>query len=395
MLAGIPQAETAARARTFFERVRDLDALVLFDDQFILYYTSFVFFPTERPVALIITAEGERTLFVPRLEGDHASQVGHAEHVETYREFPDERHPMLQLADLLNQRGLSAARIGVDHDGYPPVMGYWGPLLSEALPNVTLRRIHREVDRQMAIKTPVELELVRESCRWGHRAHELLQQYTRPGLTETEVSDQATMQATTEMTRALAPHYRGGNKWISGALALYRGQIGKNSALPHAVNINATFQLGDTLVTGAGAAVCGYLSELERTMFIGKPAPQQRRYFELMLGAQETAFERLRPGVTCAQVDRAVRDYFERHDLQSRWRHHTGHGLGQRIHESPFLDIGDDTVLESGMVLSVEPGIYDPDWGGFRHSDTVLITADGMEFLTTYPRDLGSLIIEP
>ncbi len=93
--------------------------------------------------------------------------------------------------------------MGVDHDGYPPVMGYWGPLLSGALPEARLRH---NVDRQMALKTPMELQLIRESYRWGHRAHELLQQYTHPGLTETEVSDHATTEATVEMTRTLAPH---------------------------------------------------------------------------------------------------------------------------------------------------------------------------------------------
>ncbi|WP_170131161.1 M24 family metallopeptidase [Deinococcus yavapaiensis] len=159
------------------------------------------------------------------------------------------------------------------------------------------------------------------------------------------------------------------------------------------MNINATFQLGDTLVTGAGAAVWGYLSELERTMFLGEPAPQPRQYFDLMVGAQDTAFARLHPGATRTQVDRAVRDYFDHHGITNLWRHHTGHGLGQRIHESPFLDLGDDTPLELGMVLSVQPGSYDPAWGGFRHSDAVLITPTGMELLTIYPRDLQSLIL--
>ena len=125
-----------------------------------------------------------------------------------------------------------------------------------------------------------------------------------------------------------------------------------------------------------------------------EPSAEQRTYFEHMLVLQEIAFEQLRPGVTCAGVDEAVRAYYEREGLTAFWRHHVGHSLGQRIHESPFLDVGDKTVLEPGMVLSVEPGLYVPGLGGFRHSDTVLITQTGMERLTAYPRDIGDLTIE-
>lgn len=85
--------------------------------------------------------------------------------------------------------------------------------------------------------------------------------------------------------------------------------------------------------------------------------------------------------------------YFESHDLMAHWRHHTGHALGMGIHEAPFLDVGDATPIQPGMVFSVEPGIYLPGFAGFRHSDTVLVTDDGIEFLTYYPRALEDLTI--
>ena len=85
--------------------------------------------------------------------------------------------------------------------------------------------------------------------------------------------------------------------------------------------------------------------------------------------------------------------YFEEHDLWPHWRHHTGHAIGLRYHEGPFLDSGDDTEIRPGMVFTVEPGLYSPELGGFRHSDTALVTEDGIEILTYYPRDLASLII--
>ncbi len=391
MTQPISRVERAERARTAFDFVAaDVAALVLFDDQFIQYYTDFVFHPTERPVALIIMREGERTLFVPDLEREHAAQAGESEQVVTYPEYPGREHPILLLHRHLETLGLMGHAIGIDHDGYPPVMGYSGPPLSE---RVSVRRVSTSLDRQMSLKSEAELALIRESVRWGNEAHERLQAYTEPGLTETEVEGRATHEATEAMHAALGPSFRSRNRWLSGAIALYRGQVGVNSALPHAINIGATFRVGDTLVTGAGAGVHGYLSELERTMFLGEPSTAQRSYFAHMLALQEIAFEQLRPGATCASVDEAVRAYYEREDLTPYWRHHVGHSLGQRIHESPFLDIGDETVLEPGMVLSVEPGLYVPGLGGFRHSDTIAITQTGMDILTFYPRDLAALTL--
>jgi Xaa-Pro dipeptidase len=385
----ISNEERLERTRRAFQFVSPkLDALILFDDQFVQYFSGFFFIPTERPVALIITRLGERTLFVPRLEREHALATCQVEHILDYPEYPGEQHPMQLLVEHLSRQGIK--RIGVDYDGYPPVMGYRACQLSKHLPTT---HVSTALDRQMAVKSEHELHLIRESIRWGHYAHELLQKYTQPGLRENDVVARACKEATAAMTGALGRSYRQQNKWISGALAIYRGQIGPNSALPHAMANNATFQVGDTLVTGAGADVWGYLSELERTMFVGETSPVQQKYFRHMLNLQDIAFEQIKAGLTCASVDRAVRAYYEREGLTEHWRHHVGHSLGQRIHESPFLDIGDDTVLEVGMVLSVEPGIYVPGLGGFRHSDTVLVTDDGVDILTFYPRELGRLII--
>src|SRR5574337_1791088 len=98
-----------------------------------------------------------------------------------------------------------------------------------------------------------------------------------------------------------------------------------------------------------------------------------------MVALQDTAFGAMGPGKPCSQVDKAVRAYFKQHDLMDYWRHHTGHAIGLRYHEGPFLDSGDHTPMKSGMVFTVEPGRYTPKWGGFRHSDTVLITEEGIE----------------
>jgi Xaa-Pro aminopeptidase len=118
-----------------------------------------------------------------------------------------------------------------------------------------------------------------------------------------------------------------------------------------------------------------------------------RRHFDHMRTAQQVAFTALRPGVTCADVDRAVLGYFEDHGILGTWSQHTGHAIGLRNHEAPFLDLGDETVVEPGMVFTIEPGVYVAALGGFRHSDTVVVRADGIEILTDYPSDLESLTL--
>jgi Xaa-Pro aminopeptidase len=112
-----------------------------------------------------------------------------------------------------------------------------------------------------------------------------------------------------------------------------------------------------------------------------------------MVAAQQVALTALRPGVTCADVDGAVLRYFEDNNLLPYWKQHTGHAIGLRNHEAPFLDVGDHTRIEPGMVFTIEPGVYSRQVGGFRHSDTVLVTPDGIDILTYYPKDLESLVI--
>ena len=389
----ISDAEHQARAAALAAHVREegLSGAVLFDASYVLYYTGFAFIPTERPIALVVGADGKAGMLVPRLEREHAQANAIVQHVADYPEYPSEEHPLEALRRLLDQMGVGVP-LGADQDGYPWILGYRGPTLSE-LTGKQPTRITAFVEDQMAVKSAAELALIRESAKWGNLAHTLLQRYTRPGLTETEVTQRASNEATLAMLDAIGPVYRAQNGFFDGAAAGYRGQIGRNAAIPHALANNITFREGDVLVTGAGAPVWGYLSELERTMIIGKPSADQHRMFDHMVALQDTAFEALKPGARCSDVDRAVRAYYDKHDLWGYWKHHVGHCIGLRYHEGPFLDIGDDTELEPGMVFTVEPGLYAEGVGGFRHSDTVAITHDGLEFLTFYPRDLESLTI--
>jgi Xaa-Pro aminopeptidase len=391
--AGIPADELAARRERLLEHARGegSSGCVFFDADYVRYFWAFGYLATERPVAVAITASGDTAAFVPEFEVERVREETDFERVESYPEYPGREHPMTILARVLADMGIRDA-IGADGDGYPGILGYSGPPLSEAS-GARVTVLAPFVESLMVRKSPAEVELIRESGRWCSRAHELLQRYSVPGATEAEASLRSTQEATLAMFARLGSNV-GGLSSSDGASAGYRGQIGRRSSWAHAVAHNIEFRPGDVLVTETAAPVWGYNAELERAMIVGPPTDEMRRLFHHMVAAQQTAFEALRPGVTCADVDGAVLDYLDANGLLPFWRQHTGHAIGLRNHEAPFLDIGDLTPIEPGMVFTIEPGVYSPEVGGFRHSDTVVVTEDGIEVLTDYPSDIESLTIE-
>lgn len=389
----ISDAEYRQRCDVLLENLKKEGhrGVVLFDRDYVIYYCGFAFIPTERPIAFVMNEKGERGLFVPRLEVEHAQSNALIDQVAHYMEYPDDPHPMMVLAALMTQMGLSGS-IAADEESYPWILGYRGPKLKD-IGDFTVHPARPMVEDQMMIKSPAEIALLRESCRWATLALKLLQRYTAPGLTETEVEKRASNEATLAMLEVIGPWYKAQSMLSGGAYGIYRGQIGRNSAIPHALANNIRFEVGDVLVGESTAPVWGYVSELERTFILGMPNDEQKRFFDHMMALQETAFKAFDNAVYCCDVDLAVRDYFHRHDLFDYWRHHTGHAIGSRYHEGPFLDKGDKTRLQPGMVFTIEPGLYPQGVGGFRHSDTVLVTEDGIEIMTFYPRDLDSMTI--
>jgi Xaa-Pro aminopeptidase len=391
---GIPREELSARRERLLAYIRDrkLTGYVLFDEDYIQYFTSFGFLATERPVAVAANASGEMMVFVPAFEVERVREETEFERVESYPEYPGDEHPMLILARVLRDMGISGA-VAADSDGYPGILGYAGPSLSEVMAGTTTA-LSPFIESLMVRKSDAEIALIRESARWCEAGHRLLTLYSRPGATEAQASLRAGHEATLQMLEVLGSSFGGQQASSDGVSVGYRGQIGRRSAWAHAIAHNIEFQPGDVLVSETSAPIWGYNAELERTLIIGPPTDEMRRLFDHMVAAQEVALDCLRPGIACAEVDRAVLDYFAANDLMPYWRQHVGHAIGLRNHEPPFLDVGDQTRVEPGMVFTIEPGLYSPAVGGFRHSDTVVVTPDGIDVLTDYPKDIESLTIE-
>ncbi|MBX0321839.1 Xaa-Pro peptidase family protein [Halomicroarcula sp. F13] len=386
---------TALPASAFRDRIEavrqelaetDADAAVWFGATAIEYVTGFAHIQTERPVVLALTRD-RIEITVPRLEVERVDPNERIDTVHHYFDYPQGR-PIETAVEMLD--GLGAESVAADADGAPGVMGYEGPALSEFVDVET----QSWVDRMRWEKTDAEIDLVRESAKWANLGHRYLADYTEVGAHPATVSQRASMEASRAMLDTLGDRYV---ERVRGSGPVHAGYIsGEETALPHGHTPNERLSEGDVLVTGASANVDGYHSELERTMFVGEPDDDQRHYFALMKEAQDIAVDALGPGVEVAYVDEAVHDFFVEQGVADLAQHHVGHNIGLSAHEPPYLDRGwseydhveaDDTVIRPGQVYTIEPGVYTDEFG-YRHSDTIAVTEDGVEWLTFFPRDV-------
>ena len=391
-----------ARLRSSMEK-RGLDAFAVFHPIRIAYLTGFFHQITERPIVLLLTPGGEQAMLAPKLEQEHIASVPGISQIATYPEYPTggTRHPMEHLAVLLADLGMarSGLTIAFDHDGPLDMNGYRGApfsrIVADGVKTVEARAL---IDDLRAVKSAAEIALIHESCRWADVAHRRLQDAIAVGRNELEIAHEASYQASLDMLAGLGADYQPLSRsffqpWCGMPATLYLIS-GAKTAMPHGLPTTSGLQPGDALVTFATTDVGGYQSELERTMVVGEPNAEFRRYFESMLQLQQIAFDALKPGRTLAEVEGEVSAAFASFGVLDQQRHHTGHGIGLEGHEAPFIDKGDQTVVAEGMVFTVEPGIYVPSLAGFRHSDTVVVRAHGIERLTAYPRELEALTVK-
>jgi Xaa-Pro aminopeptidase len=169
--------------------------------------------------------------------------------------------------------------------------------------------------------------------------------------------------------------------------------VGARAALPHAPPTTRRIGDGDFVLIDWGAREELYVSDLTRLVVTGKISPKLERVYGVVLRAQQRAIDAIRPGARLAAVDAAARSVIARAGFGNRFRHGLGHGIGLEVHEAPRLAANQEHMLKAGMVVTVEPGIYLPGWGGVRIEDDVLVTRDGHELLSSAPKELGDCVI--
>lgn len=166
---------------------------------------------------------------------------------------------------------------------------------------------------------------------------------------------------------------------------------GERAALPHARSSSRTAESGDLLLIDFGAVSNGYCSDITRTFVVGKSTAEQREIHDVVRESNATASGAIRAGMRGKDADALARGYIERRGWGEAFGHSLGHGIGLEVHEAPRLSKAADSPLPVGAVVTIEPGIYRPGWGGVRIEDDVLLTAEGREILTSFPRELIEL----
>jgi Xaa-Pro aminopeptidase len=248
-------------------------------------------------------------------------------------------------------------------------------LLRDALPlGATLEPVPGLVETCRMVKSPAEIELIRQSVFTNSQAFDEALKHIRPGVRETELAAEIDYRM-----RVL-----GAEKPAFDTIVAF----GARTALPHASPSSNALRAGQWILIDMGANRQGYASDMTRVLFQGSPGAKARHLFEAVREAQAAAVAAVRPGVAASAVDRTARRVLRAHGLEQAFVHSTGHGLGLEIHEAPRIGKRESVRLEPGMVITIEPGAYIEGFGGVRIEDTVAVTASGCEVLTPTGKEL-------
>jgi Xaa-Pro aminopeptidase len=354
------------------------------------YLTGFFHMTTERPIGIGFTPEGSVFALTTELEIDQLrGKAPWLNDIDTYFDYPE--GDWNWIADRLVDRGFAGKRVGMDMANLVMSDAVEGYEIVKARLGDGVRNAHRLLVELRLIKHPEEIELMRLGSKYCDYLVGVGYDSLKVGVTEYEVHRMAEDAVIRKMLAEL-PEIIDFNGYARG-LVFGRTLFGGSSSLPHGPKGTAVLEPDVVVMITYGTAVCNYIGETERSGFFGKRRPIDETRFKVMVECQDAGMEAIKPGVRCCDVWQAVKQVAAKHGMEGALRHHAGHGKGLETHEHPYLDAGDETVLEPGMMFSCEPGLYFPGEAGFRHSDTILVTETGYERLTYYPRDIESLTV--
>ena len=371
--------ELNARLDTIRKEMRknELDYYISFDPVNIYYLTNFANNVHERPFILIIKDKDTPTMLVPLLEKSHVESRALCDlQYEPYYEFPA---PTGQnWYDIYPKLIEKDKKVGIESS--LPVG------ISQKTPGNKI--IADIIDEARIIKTDYEVGRSVHACRVINKGHKELLKMCQPGVHEFALYQKITG----IMTSKIITDIPNANFMVCKTTAAVWPPSFSHD--PHIIpKIFAQMEEGGPHVSIVYAQVDGYGVEVERTFFLGYIPEKAKEVFEVMYNARKYAYNMLQPGESMSGIDKKVRKYITDKGYGEYIIHRTGHGLGITGHEAPFLAEGYDRVLEPNMLISVEPGIYIPNLGGFRHSDSVLITEDGYVKLSKAPETLEELTI--
>jgi Xaa-Pro aminopeptidase len=246
--------------------------------------------------------------------------------------------------------------------------------LKALLPEALLVPTEKFVESLMVVKDQDELKRIRKAVQITDSVFSQILSFIQPGITEQDLS--------AEIEYMMKKNGAEGTAFETIVASGFR------SALPHGRASHKKIKKGEFVTFDMGALVEGYCADMTRTVVVGKAKPRQKKVYELVLKAQKKAIRSARAGLRCEKLDRIARDVIKKAGFGKYFGHGLGHGIGLLVHDLPRVSSKSDEVLMPGMVVTVEPGIYIPNWGGVRIEDDVLITKKGCEVLNQSPKKL-------
>ena len=373
-----PAKERLGKLRQLMSQ-EGLDFCVLAGPENMNYFSCFQAITYTRPIRFVVGGD-ETHLIVPALEEEHAASAA-ADAFHVYYEHPPKAVECPSAFAILKNILAKKANpvVGVEYGvitlGNAQMLESWGCRLVNISPALTQMR---------AIKDEYEKDCIREAGRLCRYAMGVSLKHARPGITELEFEQYG--------TTALYDLISGEDyPYVFSSPTCFTPSGVERTNMPHVFSGLRKFQEGDMVIHVRKPAINGCHGELERTFFVGKPRPEAERAFKAMVEAQMAVLDAIRPGVVAKEMDALARRVLEKYGLGEYAIHRVGHGQGLGRHEEPFLIFDSDLVLQEGMVFTVEPGIYIPHVGGFRHSDTLILTAGGYENTTDFGRTMEEL----
>jgi len=228
-------------------------------------------------------------------------------------------------------------------------------------------------------KGPEEVARIKKCVAVAEESLRVVRKQLKPGISENEVVAELDYQM----------RKRGGKGPAFGSIVA----AGAHSSQPHAAAGARKLRAGDAVTIDWGAKLDGYNSDQTRVFFMGKVHPKFHKIYEIVLQAQKLAIEALKPGMPAMKLDAVARNYITQHGYGPQFSHSLGHGLGMEVHEFPIMNTSNKLPLEAGMVVTIEPGIYIPGFGGVRVEDDVLITQKGAKVLGSFPKEIEDMIV--
>lgn len=344
------------------------DGLFLFRGSNLLAFTGVPLAPSDRLVCAFLSSDAKLAFVVPHFEADMVRNLPAGSPIVTWRESDD---PYAAAAHAAASIGLARGRILID--GHTWIDAH--AKLSQALSGAALARDIGVIEGVRVRKSPAEIAAMRAAAQDTGRIYSAMEHVLRPGISE--------LDALAEAMESL----RGARitKW--GDLV----QSGPSASVPHQRTGRRVMQRGDAVIVDFVAQREGYLGDMTRTFALDSVSDEIYRAYGAVRDAQAAAIEAIRPGATCESVDQAARRVIEAAGLGDYFVHRTGHGIGLDVHEAPYLVTGNKTVLEPGMVVTVEPGVYLPGRFGIRIEDVVAVTDGGHDVLSRdVPTDVST-----